>query len=171
MRKNKYITIIFSIIALSILAINIILTIVASLDILCAILTTIFVVSLTSLLFYISKPEENSTKKKTPLINIEDTIILKLEDLQSEGISPIRNEKEIEIINDESIKKDLEIQRESNITKETIEEELSKTVFINDLKERMKLFEEEQEKLRIKEEEKELKELNKLIKANKKVSR
>lgn len=168
MKKNKYIITIFSIIALCILAINIILTIVASLDILCAILTTLFVVALTSLLFYISQPEEKNQKKKTPLINIEDTIILKLEDLKSEGIVPIRNDKELEIINDEPIKIDLEIQRENNITKETIEDELSKTVFINDLKDKMKLFEEEQAKLRQQEEEKELKELNKLIKERKK---
>lgn len=168
MKKNKYIITIFSIIALCILAINIILTIVASLDILCAILTTLFVVALTSLLFYISQPEEKNQKKKTPLINIEDTIILKLEDLKSEGIVPIRNDKELEIINDEPIKIDLEIQRENNITKETIEDELSKTIFINDLKDKMKLFEEEQAKLRQQEEEKELKELNKLIKERKK---
>lgn len=168
MKKNKYIITIFSIIALCILAINIILTIVAGLDILCAILTTLFVVALTSLLFYISKPEDKNYQKKTPLINIEDTIILKLEDLQSEGITPIRNKEEIEIIDDSSIKEDLETQRASNVTKETIEEELSKTMFINDLKGRMKAFEEEQEKIREKEEEKELKELNKLIKAKNK---
>ena len=162
MKNNKYIITIFSSIALCILAINIVLTIVAGLDMLCTLLTTVFVVSLTSLLFYVSKKEP--TPKKSPLVNIEDTIILKLEDLQSEGISPIRNEKEIEIVDDTSIKKDLEIQRENNVTKEIIEEELSKTIFINDLKEKMKLFEEEQRKLKEKEEAEELKELNKLIK-------
>ena len=74
---------------------------------------------------------------------------------------------EIEIINDQSIKKDLEVQRENNVTKEKIEEELSKTVFINDLKEKIKQFEEEQEIIKQQEEEKELKELNKLIKQRK----
>ena len=46
-------------------------------------------------------------------------------------------------------------------------EELSKTVFINDLKEKIKQFEEEQEIIKQQEEEKELKELNKLIKQRK----
>ncbi len=164
MKKNRRIIIGCSIIALCILAINIILTIIASLDLLCAILTTIFVVSLTSLLFYISNKETKQVNK-TPLTSIENTIILKLEDLKSESIIPIRNEKEIDLIDDESIKKDLEQQRENKVTKEVIENELGKTIFINDLKEKMRIFEEEQEKIRQKEEEKELKELNKLIKA------
>lgn len=167
MKNNKDIIIICSIIALCILAIDIILTMIAGLSSFGSILSCLFVIALVCLIIFIIKKQPKKEVKKSIINNIEDTIALKLEDLNSGKITTIRNQKEIEIIDDQSIIKDLEIQRENNITKETIEEELSKTVFINDLKEKIKLFEEEQEKLKQKEEEQELKELNKLIKQRK----
>lgn len=166
MTKNKNILIISSIIALIILVINIILTMIGQLYTFTTILTIIFIVSSTYLIIYACKREVKDSK--TPLLSIEDTIILKLEDLKSEGVVPIRNKKEIEIKDDSSIKKDLEVQRENKVTKEVIEEELSKTMFITDLKEKIKKFEAEQEKAKELEEAEELIELNKLIKEQKK---
>ncbi|MBE6145817.1 MAG: hypothetical protein E7171_04270 [Firmicutes bacterium] len=166
MKNNKNILIISSIIALIILVINIILTMIGQLYTFTIILTIIFIVSSTYLIIYACKREVKASK--TPLLSIEDTIILKLEDLKSESITPIRNKKEIEIKDDSSIKKDLEIQRENNVTKEVIEEELSKTMFITDLKEKIKKFEAEQEKEKELQEAEELIELNKLIKEQKK---
>ena len=166
MKNNKNILIISSIIALIILVINIILTMIGQLYTFTIILTIIFIVSSTYLIIYACKREVKESK--TPLLSIEDTIILKLEDLKSESITPIRNKKEIEIKDDSSIKKDLEIQRENNVTKEVIEEELSKTMFITDLKEKIKKLEAEQEKEKELQEAEELIELNKLIKEQKK---
>lgn len=166
MKNNKNILIISSIIALIILVINIILTMIGQLYTFTTILTIIFIVSSTYLIIYTCKREFKV--RKTPSLNIEDTIILKLEDLKSEDIVAIRNKKAIEIKDDSSIEKDLEIQRENKVTKEVIEEELSKTMFITDLKEKIKKFEAEQQKAKELEEAEELIELNKLIEEQKK---
>ena len=167
MKNNKDIIIICSIIALCILAIDIILTMIAGLYTFGSILLVLFIIAVIVLIVFSIKKQPKKIVKKSIINNIEDTIALKLEDLKSDSITTIRTKKEIEIINDKSIKEDLEVQRENNITKEKIEEELSKTVFINDLKEKIKLFEEEQEKIKQQEEDKELQELNKLIKQRK----
>lgn len=167
MKNNKDIIIICSIIALCILAIDIILTMIAGLYTFSSILLVLFIIAVIALIIFAIKKQPKKGVKKSIINNIEDTIALKLEDLKSDSITTIRTKKEIEIINDQSIKKDLEVQRENNVTKEKIEEELSKTVFINDLKEKIKQFEEEQEIIKQQEEEKELKELNKLIKQRK----
>ena len=144
MKKNKNILIISSVIALLILVLNIVITMIAELFTLATLLTLIFIVGFTYLIIYISKKEIK--ENRTPLVNIENTIILKLEDLKSASIAPIRNQKEIKVKNDASIRKDLEIQRENKVTKEVIEDELSKTMFITDLKTKIKHFEAEQEK-------------------------
>lgn len=167
MKNSKDIIIICSIIALCILAIDVILTMIAGLYTFSSILSILFVIALICLIIFSIKKQPKKEIKKSIITNIEDTIVLKLEDLKSDKISPIRNKKEIEIIDDKSIVEDLKIQKENNVTKETIEEELSKTLFINDLKEKIKNFEEEQEKIKEQEEAKELKELNKLIKQRK----
>ena len=167
MKNNKDIIIICSIVALCILAIDIILTMIAGLYTFSSILLVLFIIAVIALIIFAIKKQPKKEVKKSIINNIEDTIALKLEDLKSDSITTIRTKKEIEIINDQSIKKDLEVQRENNVTKEKIEEELSKTVFINDLKEKIKQFEEEQETIKQQEEEQELKELNKLIKQRK----
>ena len=167
MKNNKDIIIICSIIALCILAIDIILTMIAGLYTFSSILLVLFIIAVIVLIIFAIKKQPKKEVKKSIINNIEDTIALKLEYLKSDSITTIRTKKEIEIINDQSIKKDLEVQRENNVTKEKIEEELSKTVFINDLKEKIKQFEEEQQIIKQQEEEKELKELNKLIKQRK----
>lgn len=167
MKKNKDIIIICSIIALFILTIDIILSLLVEMYFICALLALIFIAGSIALIIFTSRKPKKKTSKKSIINNIEHTIMLKLEDLDSIKITPIRSKMEVELKNDKSIKEDLKIQRQNNITKERLEEELSKTIFISNLKEKMELFELEQEKLRKKEEEKELKELNKLIKERK----
>lgn len=168
MNKNKEVIIICSIIALFILEIGIILTTLAGLTSFSILLLIIFIIAIICLIKYVIKKDAIDKQNDSPLVDIENTIMLKLEDLKSESITPIRNEKQIEIVNDNSIKEEIKIQRENNITKEVIEDELGKTIFINDLKEKIKLYEQEQEKIRIQEEEKELRELNDLIEKNRK---
>ena len=164
MKNNKDIIIICAIVALCILAINIVLTLIVGLYSFCVCLVILLIISLLFLLWFVTR----KNKEKKYLTNIEHTIRLKLEDLQSDSIVPIRNTHTVEIIDDTSIKRDLEQQREKNVTKEVIEEELSKTVFINNLKDKIKLFEKEQEVLRQHEEEQELNELRELIKTRNK---
>ena len=168
MNKNKEVIIICSIIALFILAIGIILTTLAGLTSFSILLLIIFIIAIICLIKYVIKKDAIDKQNNSPLVDIENTIMLKLEDLKSESITPIRTEKQIEIVNDNSIKEEIKVQRENNITKEVIEDELGKTIFINDLKEKIKLYEQEQEKIRIQEEEKELRELNDLIEKNRK---
>jgi energy-coupling factor transporter transmembrane protein EcfT len=159
MKNNKNIIIICAIIALSILSIDIILTLIAKQYSFSIIMIILFIIATLLLIKFTNKKEKNN-----PLTNIEYTIKLKLEDLNSESIHPVKSDKPVEILNDESIKKDLEYQRQNNITKETIEEELGKTIFISNLQNKIKLFEEQQELIKKQAEEQELKELNKLIK-------
>ena len=164
MKNNKNIIIICAIIALSILSIDIILTLIAKQYSFSIIMIILFIIATLLLIKFTTKKVRKEKEKNNPLTNIEYTIKLKLEDLNSESIHPVKYDKPVEILNDESIKKDLEYQRQNNITKETIEEELGKTIFISNLKNKIKLFEEQQELIKQQEEEQELKELNKLIK-------
>ena len=106
--------------------------------------------------------EEPTTKKENENIldNIENTIVYKLDELRSFKISPIRNNTEVKIIDDTAIKAELE-NKKDNVTKEKIEDELSKTMYLKNLKEQMAEYEEQQEAVileeqrRAKEEEKE----------------
>lgn len=167
MKRNREIIITCSIIALSILTIDIILTMIAGLDTLFIILSIIFTIAVIGLVIYKSKPTKKIKKRKSIIANVEDRIVLRLEDINSVNITPIRNEEELIIKDDEPIKEDLQIQRENHITKELIEEELSKTIFINDLKEKMKLYEIEHQKIKEQEEAAELEEFKELIKERK----
>lgn len=166
MKNNKKIIIVCSIILLCILVVNIILTMVAGILTFGSMLIVLFLITLISLILFATHHKQEK-KKKSPMVNIEDTIVLKLDDLNSNKITAIRNKEELTIIDDTSIKEDLNTQRENNVTKESIEVELSKTIFINDLKSKMKEFEIEQEKIKQQEEENELKELRKLMKQKK----
>jgi hypothetical protein len=58
-------------------------------------------------------------------------------------ISPIRNEQEIKVVDDTGIKSEIEQNKE--FKKEDIEDEISKTMYIKDLKEKMRQFEENAE--------------------------
>lgn len=166
MKNNKKIIIVCSIILLCILVVNIILTMLAGILTFGSMLIVLFLITLISLILFATHHKQEK-KKKSPMVNIEDTIMLKLDDLNSNKITAIRNKEELTIIDDTSIKEDLNTQRENNVTKESIEVELSKTIFINDLKSKMKEFEIEQEKIKQQEEEQELKELKKLMKQKK----
>lgn len=166
MKNNKKIIIVCSIILLCILVVNIILTMLAGILTFGSMLIVLFLITLISLILFATHHKQEK-KKKSPMVNIEDTIVLKLDDLNSNKITAIRNKEELTIIDDTSIKEDLNTQRENNVTKESIEVELSKTIFINDLKSKMKEFEIEQEKIKQQEEENELKELRKLMKQKK----
>lgn len=166
MKNNKKIIIVCSIILLCILVVNIILTMVAGILTFGSMLIVLFLITLISLILFATHHKQEK-KKKSPMVNIEDTIVLKLDDLNSNKITAIRNKEELTIIDDTSIKEDLNTQRKNNVTKESIEVELSKTIFINDLKSKMKEFEIEQEKIKQQEEENELKELRKLMKQKK----
>lgn len=167
MKRNRELIITCSIIALSILTIDIILTMLAGLDTLLIILSTIFTIAIIGLIIYKSKHTKKNNNRKSVIANIEDTIILRLEEINIDSIAPIRSEEELIIKDDESIKENLEIQRENHVTKELIEEELSKTIFINDLKDKMKLYEIEHEKIKEQEEVEELKKFQELIKERK----
>ena len=46
-----------------------------------------------------------------------------------------------------SIKENIETSKEQHLTKETLEEEISKTMYINDLKEKIRQFEEDEKRL------------------------
>jgi len=85
-----------------------------------------------------------SSKKdeKSILENVENTIVYKLDELRSFKISPIRNEKEIQVVDDTEIKKEV-ASTENKVTSNALEEEISKTMYIKNLKEKMKQFEEE----------------------------
>lgn len=92
---------------------------------------------------YMKEDKENKDTSNI-LDNVENTIVYKLDELRSFKISPIRSEQKIEVVDDTAIKEDLEEAKEHHITKETLEDEISKTMYINDLKEKIRQFEEEE---------------------------
>lgn len=90
--------------------------------------------------------EEPSAKEEDNILeNVENTIVYKLDELRSFKISPIRNEQKIEVVDDTAIKEKIEDSKENNITSNVLEEEISKTMYIKDLKEKIKQFEAEEE--------------------------
>ena len=99
--------------------------------------------------------EEPDNKKESLLENVENTIVYKLDELRSFKISPIRNQEKIEIKDDEEIVKSIEESKENKITKENLEDEISKTMYIKDLKEKLQKYElehQEEKKEEVKEE-------------------
>ena len=96
---------------------------------------------------YMKEDKDNKDESENILNNVENTIVYKLDELRSFKISPIRNEDKIEVVDDTAIKEEIEEAKEQHITKEALEDEISKTMYINDLKEKIRQFEaEEQEK-------------------------
>jgi hypothetical protein len=89
------------------------------------------------------KEEPNEKQQESILDNVENTIVYKLDELRSFKISPIRNEQEIKVVDDTGIKSEIEQNKE--FKKEDIEDEISKTMYIKDLKEKMRQFEENAE--------------------------
>ena len=92
------------------------------------------------------------------LENVENTIVYKLDELRSFKISPIRNETEIEIVDDTAIKEEIE---KDDITTNDLESEISKTMYIKNLKEKIaeaEAKESEEEKIKQEEQAKQQKE-------------
>ena len=86
------------------------------------------------------KEEPDKKDQENILENVENTIVYKLDELRSFKISPIRNQQQIQVVDDTAIKTEIENNKE--LTKENLEDEISKTMYIKDLKEKMKQFEE-----------------------------
>jgi len=93
---------------------------------------------------YMKEDPENKTEDL--LDNLENTIVYKLDELRSFKISPVRNEQKIEIVDDTAIKEEIEANKDTNITKEVLEDEISKTMYIKNLKEKIAQYVEEQDK-------------------------
>ena len=90
-------------------------------------------------------PSDKENNKENILENVENTIVYKLDELRSFKISPIRNDMEVKVVDDTAIKAEIENNKENNITKEDLEDEISKTMYIKDLKEKIRQQEEAEE--------------------------
>ena len=93
---------------------------------------------------YMKEDKDSKDTSENILDNLENTIVYKLDELRSFKISPIKQEKAIEVVDDTAIKNEIEEAKEHKITKESLEDEISKTMYINDLKERIRQYEEEE---------------------------
>lgn len=80
------------------------------------------------------------------LEKLEKTVVYKLDGKKSVKISPVKTEEKIEIVDDTAIKEDLDSHKREHITKEAIETEISKTMYIKDLKEKIKVLEQQKAK-------------------------
>lgn len=87
------------------------------------------------------KKELEKASKDNILENLENTVVYKLDELRSFKISPIRNEGKIEIVDDTAIKEEL---KNSEVHKEALESEISKTTYIKELKEKIDRLEQEE---------------------------
>ncbi len=94
---------------------------------------------------YMKLDNEPKDQNENILENVENTIVYKLDELRSFKISPIRNNMDVQVVDDTAIKAEIENSKENNITTETLDDEISKTMYIKDLKEKMKEYEEENE--------------------------
>ncbi len=92
------------------------------------------------------KEEKNLETPENILESLENTIVFKLDELRSFRISPIRNDKKIEVIDDTAIKTQIKENKKNKITRDLLEEELSKTAFIKNLKENTEEMEIKKEK-------------------------
>lgn len=93
---------------------------------------------------YMKENKKANAEQENILDNVENTIVYKLDELRSFKISPIRNEQSIKVVDDTAIKEEIEEAKEQHITKEVLEDEISKTMYIKDLKEKIKQFEQEE---------------------------
>jgi len=105
---------------------------------------------------YMKEDKDSKEINESILDNIENTIVYKLDELRSFKISPIRNQEKIAVVDDTAIKEEIKNNQEENITTSALQEEISKTMYIKDLKEKIQQFEaEEAEKDRVINEQKE----------------
>lgn len=80
-------------------------------------------------------PYETKSEYENLLEDVENTIVFKLDELRSFKISPVRNKETFEVVDDTAIKRNLE--HTITISEKEIEEELAKTTYIKDLKEKV----------------------------------
>lgn len=92
------------------------------------------------------KEDKDEAKSESILENVENTIVYKLDELRSFKISPIRNEQKIEVVDDTAIKEQIKENKKTKITRDALEEEISKTQVIRNLKEKAELLEQEHKK-------------------------
>ena len=113
------------------------------------------------------KPDKKEDKSdyETMLEGLENTVVYKLDELRSYKISPIRKKEKVEIIDDSAIKDVLE--NTTQLSRKTIEEELSKTQYLKDLKKKVEEAEEKEEAKEIKEASKAAKKAEKVEKTEK----
>jgi hypothetical protein len=88
--------------------------------------------------------EEKSKDQENILENIEDTIVYKLDELRSFKISPIRNKEKIKVVDDTAIKDEIE-KGNNYVVEKDLENEMTKTLYLKDLKKKMQEMEEAEE--------------------------
>ncbi len=94
---------------------------------------------------YMKEETTDKTKEQENILeNLEKTVVYKLDELRSFRISPIRNNEKINVVDDTAIKKGIEEAKEQEITSSALSSEISKTMYLKDLRERMLKYEEEQ---------------------------
>ena len=88
--------------------------------------------------------EEKGKDQESILENIEDTIVYKLDELRSFKISPIRNKEKIKVVDDTAIKDEIE-KGNNYVVEKDLENEMTKTLYLKDLKKKMQEMEEAEE--------------------------
>ncbi len=91
------------------------------------------------------KIDSKDSNENNILENVENTIVYKLDELRSFKISPIRNEQKIEVVDDTAIKEEIKNSQENSVTREALSEEISKTMYIKNLREKMEKYTIEEE--------------------------
>lgn len=91
------------------------------------------------------KIESKDGNENNILENVENTIVYKLDELRSFKISPIRNEQKIEVVDDTAIKEEIKNSQENSVTREALSDEISKTMYIKNLREKMEKYTIEEE--------------------------
>ncbi|HAB66773.1 MAG TPA: hypothetical protein DCE23_05345 [Firmicutes bacterium] len=93
---------------------------------------------------YMKEETVDKTKEQENILeNLEKTVVYKLDELRSFKISPIRNNEKINVVDDTAIKKEIASSKDQEITSSALSSELSKTMYLKDLRERMLKYEEE----------------------------
>lgn len=93
------------------------------------------------------KEDPEDKKQDTNILeNVENTLVYKLDEMRSFKISPIRQQETLEVVDDTAIVEDIK-NNDNHITKESLESEISKTMYIKDLKKKIKSLEEEEKQV------------------------
>lgn len=107
------------------------------------------------------KPDSKEEKNEYETISegLENTVVYKLDELRSYKISPIRKKEKVELVDDSAIKDVFE--NTTQLSRKALEEELSKTQYLKDLKKKIEEAEDREEALEAKEVEKAIKKAEK----------